>query len=464
MKKKQFFVSLFLLFCMVFALSAAASAATPKNKWVTTGGYTYYYNSKGVKVTGGPRSLKKDGKTGLFLFDSKGRLVKNRLTYVKSSKKLYLSQADGRLLTGFGTWKGQTYYGTSKGYLRTGLQKYNNKYYYFTPVTVNAKGQVSAASGRAVKRTWKHIGKYYYYFNGRGRAYHGAAYTINGDTYYFDKNAHRVSGIQKIGDYYYCFHIKTGKMVYGWRTYKGQRYYFNQKNKGRAYTNGRYKIDGKYYYFNYSGVQQTGWVVIGTKRYYYDPKNKGAQVFGKKTINGTTYNFGTKGYVTYTPSGNMTIRVNRKNNVVTIYDGSTPVKAMACSVGLNNATPTGTFYIRTHYKWWMLNGPSMGQYCSHICPPGTNFSDYLFHSVPMNGTSRNQYNVAASDFNKLGQAASHGCIRLCVADARWIYYNCPIGTKVVISDKEAMPLGKPTVQKMKAGTVGKDPTDIWVNP
>ena len=79
----------------------------------------------------------------------------------------------------------------------------------------------------------------------------------------------------------------------------------------------------------------------------------------------------------------------------------------------------------------------------------------------MNGTDHNPYNVAASDYNKLGQAASHGCVRLCVADARWIYYNCPIGTKVVISDKEATPLGKPAVVKMKAGTVGKDPTDIW---
>ncbi|EET60588.1 hypothetical protein BRYFOR_07406 [Marvinbryantia formatexigens DSM 14469] len=444
MKKKQFFASLFLLVCMLFAMSVAASAY--KNQWVTTNGSTYYYGSNGKMYTGGPKAIKKNGKTYLYLFDSKGRLVKNQLTYVKSSKKLYLSLSDGHLLTGFGTWKGQTYYGTSKGYLRTGLQKYGGKYYYF-----------NSSNGQAVKRAWKKVGKYYYYFNGKGRAYHGAVYTINGDKYYFDKDAHRVTGVQKVGDYYYCFHIKTGKMVYGWRKYNGQTYYFanNSKMKGRACTNGIYKISGKRYYFNNLGARQTGWIVLGTKRYYFDPKDGGAQVYGKKTINGTTYNFGTKGYVTYTPSGNMTIRVNRAKNVVTIYDGNTPVKAMACSVGLNNATPVGTFYIQSHYRWWTLDGPTTGQYCSHF------LSSYLFHSVPMSGTDHNPYNVAASDYNKLGQAASHGCVRLCVADARWIYYNCPIGTKVVISDKEATPLGKPAVVKMKAGTVGKDPTDIW---
>ena len=32
----------------------------------------------------------------------------------------------------------------------------------------------------------------------------------------------------------------------------------------------------------------------------------------------------------------------------------------------------------------------------------------------------------------LGQKASHGCIRLRVEDAKWIYQNCESGTVVVI--------------------------------
>ncbi|HAH78565.1 MAG TPA: L,D-transpeptidase, partial [Ruminococcaceae bacterium] len=34
--------------------------------------------------------------------------------------------------------------------------------------------------------------------------------------------------------------------------------------------------------------------------------------------------------------------------------------------------------------------------------------------------------------DKLGEPASHGCIRLPVEDAKWIYDNIPEGTKVVI--------------------------------
>ena len=36
------------------------------------------------------------------------------------------------------------------------------------------------------------------------------------------------------------------------------------------------------------------------------------------------------------------------------------------------------------------------------------------------------------EYNKLGGPASLGCVRLCVADAAWIYYNIPWGTQVVV--------------------------------
>ena len=64
----------------------------------------------------------------------------------------------------------------------------------------------------------------------------------------------------------------------------------------------------------------------------------------------------------------------------------------------------------------------------------------------------------------LGKPASAGCIRLCIADAKWIYYNVPVGSTVIISDNEPMPLGKPTVVKMPKNSVGADPTDDFKNP
>ena len=438
MKKKKLILTLLFLLCISFALPATASAY--KNEWVTTGDGTYYYGNNGKKYTGGPKKIKSGKKTYLYLFDRSGKLITDQVT--KYKKKLYLSLANGRLLTTFKQINGAYYYGTEKGYLKTGKQTYKKKIYYFNP-----------KNGQALKKQWKKIGKYYYYFNGRGRAYHGGVYTINGKKYYFDKSGRRSSGVYKIGKYYYGFNSK-GVMVTGWRTLDKNKYYF-QKN-GRAYVNGFHKINKKSYYFNSYGVRQTGWLVIGNKRYYLDPNDNGARIYGTKKINGTTYKFGSKGYVTYKPTGNLTIHVNRKKCVITIYDGSTPVKAMACSVGrAGSPTPTGTFFIRAKYRWWELNGPSYGQYCSKF------LDAYLFHSVPMYGTTRNPYNVNASDYNRLGSPASEGCIRLCVADARWIYDNVPVGSTIVISDHEKTPLGKPTPMKMKAGTTGKDPTDVW---
>lgn len=48
-----------------------------------------------------------------------------------------------------------------------------------------------------------------------------------------------------------------------------------------------------------------------------------------------------------------------------------------------------------------------------------------------------------------------------VKDAKWIYDNCPVGTKVVIYNaKNPGPLGKPRAIKVP-GYSGYDPTDIW---
>ena len=44
---------------------------------------------------------------------------------------------------------------------------------------------------------------------------------------------------------------------------------------------------------------------------------------------------------------------------------------------------------------------------------------------------KNPSTQSTVQFNKLGQTASHGCIRLSVGDAKWIYDNCALGTKAV---------------------------------
>ena len=435
MKKKRTLLSVLFFFCLVFTLSGLVSA-----EWRHENGATYYY-SNGRKVTGLRTISKKK-----YLFDSTGKLFTDQVTKYKG--KLYVSKKDGVLLTTWGKYKNKSYYATSTGALKTGLCKYKNEYYYF-----------DKTNGAMVKKTWMNLNKKYYYFASTGKAIRNKIATIDKERYLFDSKGVRVSGIKRIGIYYYLFGPKTGKMQLGTIKYGQYYYYFNRKT-GRAITNAwKTMSNGTKYHFDSQGRRQTGWLIIGSKKYYLDPAKQGAMTTGKKKINGRTYNFGTNGYVTYNASKNIVVKVNRKACVITVYDNGVPVKAMTCSVGRKgHETPIGTFTIRDHLAWAILDGPSLGQYSSHF------LSEYLFHSVPMHTTQRNPYKVSAKDYNKLGKPASAGCIRLSIADAKWIYYNVPIGSTVVISDNAPMPLGKPKTTKMPANSVGADPTDDFKNP
>jgi lipoprotein-anchoring transpeptidase ErfK/SrfK len=153
------------------------------------------------------------------------------------------------------------------------------------------------------------------------------------------------------------------------------------------------------------------------------------------------------------------IKVNRYYNTITIYglddkgEYTIPVKAMVCSVGTDYRTVPGTFKTIQKYRWKELMGKVYGQYSTRIV------KGILFHSVYYY-QNENPASLATAEYNKLGNAASHGCIRLAVIDAKWIYDNCELGTTVVIYDdkKSPGPLGKPKKVKMTM-SVRWDPTD-----
>lgn len=150
-------------------------------------------------------------------------------------------------------------------------------------------------------------------------------------------------------------------------------------------------------------------------------------------------------------TGNYYIKINKGTNVVTVYEqDGTPYTAFTCSIGY--ATPIGTFNTLAKYRWWTLDGPSYGQYCTRIT------GSILFHSVWYYQQTTNSQSY--TQYNRLGTTASHGCCRLTVAASKWIYDNCPVGTKVIIfngSEKDD-PLGKPQTIKV-TGSRGWDPTD-----
>ena len=151
------------------------------------------------------------------------------------------------------------------------------------------------------------------------------------------------------------------------------------------------------------------------------------------------------------------IEVIRNHNVVVVYGldannyYSRIVKVFVASVGKSSSpTPTGTYKTTRGNRWGGLFGGVYGQYTTRIV------GNILFHSVPYYSASPD--NLEWEEYNKLGTAASLGCVRLRVIDVKWIFDNCPSGTTVKIYDGN-LPAGvsKPSAAKLS----GNDPNRGW---
>lgn len=121
----------------------------------------------------------------------------------------------------------------------------------------------------------------------------------------------------------------------------------------------------------------------------------------------------------------LSVSVSLAKQRVTVYDAEERiVKQFVCSTGdSENATPAGTFRIAERGKSFYSDRIGEGGYY------WTQFKgNYLFHSVPFD----KDYNMEPAEAAKLGTPASHGCVRLKLEDAKWIYDHIPRGTVVTI--------------------------------
>lgn len=125
----------------------------------------------------------------------------------------------------------------------------------------------------------------------------------------------------------------------------------------------------------------------------------------------------------------LSVEVSIQKQRVFIKENGKTIYTMICSTGdskAGNPTPTGDFVIEPErgdkFYWqedddWAYNWVSFSGH-----------GVYLFHSVLM----WNEKEVEEKEALRLGQEASHGCIRLPLPDSKWFFDNIPVGTPVKI--------------------------------
>jgi len=101
-------------------------------------------------------------------------------------------------------------------------------------------------------------------------------------------------------------------------------------------------------------------------------------------------------------------------------------RMMVCSTGKDKTpTPIGTYqaYGRMSGEWFYFDEFNCYAKWAFGIVGGI-----LFHSVTYSSAKK----LNKSSVKNLGRKASHGCVRLSVEDAKWLYDNCVYGTTVVI--------------------------------
>ena len=480
------------------------AGAMLKNQWhsrtTSKGEQWRYFKGDGRLYERGIVATRLDPETmgdSKYLLGAAGYIQKNKMLKAANGY-YYASDENGRVLINeMATFGNARYYFSSDGRRVKWKNCWHrcpgadNRFYYF-----------GSTAGRIVeKRGWQKVvntsGKMYGWFYFPNDGNHYVSRWMDG-TYYFKETGQLASGVTEVNGKTYFFKVSNANTRNGdmfkntMISYRNKWYYAGPK--GILAQNRWVKYNGGYYYFqddftlltnefiqrgdtygyvDSSGKFCTGWVVVNNAKNqvrYLNPNGKGFLKNTSKVIDGLRYYFDSNGYrkndLTSSIKGPYYVEVDRVNGVMTIFDSgrTTPVKSIRVSVGLaGTPTPTGTYTLRSNLRWQPLMGPSWGQYGTHVQYAGQ--GGIFVHSV--SGSSPNSYSLPAAEYNKLGNPASHGCIRCCVADAKWVYENCN-GATIKIFDGTYKadevfkgPLGRRALVPLY-GSKNFDPTDPLV--
>ena len=450
------------------------------NQWYTNpqNGYTYYFGSDGAALTGwqtiggkvfyfgvsdsdpirmgamatGKKQI--DGKIYLFASENTvpsytstqyGRYGMRLTGFRKFNNNVYyLDPGTGVMQTGWKTIDGYKYYFGTNGVRRSGFQTVNNRKYYFAPYSFDKNHP-----GRMVTGITKISGKYYY-LNKYGVLKTGWVLD-NGVRGWYDSNgAAGKTGWKKKGSEW--FYLKANGLAQtGWLKLSSSAIYFLDKTKKGAMVVGPTKLpSGKIVFFDSEGRRATtaGWKGYG-EYYYYTTKS--GTCFVDTTVQGikldslgrtkmSTMDMKAQGYSSNT---NYLVLCDKTTYTVCIYKGSkgnwTRIKGpWRCTHG-GSRTPaytsdgkekyitfTGRLTKRSATWGWGDFEYTSAAFCMNLS------SGNFFHSVLFNKGSRsNPYNLSPVD-GQLGTNWSHGCIRLALPNAEWVWDNIPAGTRAVV--------------------------------
>ena len=410
--------------------------------WVVADDVRYYFGADGLAVAG--RQKIEDC---WYFFDDGCRMQTGWVTWKNGTKSFF--DWDGRALTGWRSFNGVKYYfDPSTAMSLRWSQKLDGSWYYFDSDSKMVKGWV----------TWKNGTKSFFDWDGRAltgwRSFNGVKYyfdpstamslrwsqKLDGRWYYFDSASRMTRGIVTWKDGTKSYYDSQGRETGGWIQSDGAWYYFDWSD-GKA-VRWHQKIDGHWYYFDSDYQMHKGWLKwSGVQKWSYFYSN-GQQAFGTQIIGGYRYVFDSNGETSAKPvtlpagqlamwnkaqnyysNTNYIILVNSRTHKVGVFRGSSynwePVWYWDCTTGApGSPTVKGTFTVGSR-------GKSFGS--GYTCWYWTQFyGNYLFHSVLYQPGS-----MSHIQDGRLGISASHGCVRLDIECARWIYNNIPRGTRVV---------------------------------
>ena len=132
------------------------------------------------------------------------------------------------------------------------------------------------------------------------------------------------------------------------------------------------------------------------------------------------------------PPEDYWIEIDTTNNIMIVWDkNEKPVRIMLCTTGESETdTPRGSFVVgkRRERFGYFDKFDCYAQYWTQFNGP------YFIHSLLY--SERSAKSLMRNSYKNLGRSTSHGCVRLTVPDARWIYENIPPGTVVKIVAKK----------------------------